>query len=183
MTEPLLIANSKEPIYLLPKMANRHGLIAGATGHRQDRHAASDGRALQRHRCAGIHGRCQRRSGRHQPERRRQHHPRRAGLPAGRPALRSGRTSLFVPALINPALTPLSRRSRPTNPRPSPAPSTFTTCARKALNISQNIISHRKGAKSAKVCYSKFLSFSLRTLHPRLRNRYIPVPLLRLCGE
>ena len=32
MTEPLLIANSKEPIYLLPKMANRHGLIAGATG-------------------------------------------------------------------------------------------------------------------------------------------------------
>lgn len=32
MTEPLLIAKSKEPIYLLPKMANRHGLIAGATG-------------------------------------------------------------------------------------------------------------------------------------------------------
>jgi len=32
MTEPLLIANSREPIYLLPKMANRHGLIAGATG-------------------------------------------------------------------------------------------------------------------------------------------------------
>jgi hypothetical protein len=32
MTEPLLIAKSKGPIYLLPKMANRHGLIAGATG-------------------------------------------------------------------------------------------------------------------------------------------------------
>jgi hypothetical protein len=32
MTEPLLIAKSKEPINLLPKMANRHGLIAGATG-------------------------------------------------------------------------------------------------------------------------------------------------------
>jgi len=32
MTEPLLIAKSKTPIYLLPKMANRHGLIAGATG-------------------------------------------------------------------------------------------------------------------------------------------------------
>ncbi len=31
-TEPILIAQSKEPIYLLPKMANRHGLIAGATG-------------------------------------------------------------------------------------------------------------------------------------------------------
>ncbi|MGE5241420.1 MAG: helicase HerA-like C-terminal domain-containing protein [Bacteroidota bacterium] len=32
MTEPLLLAKSKIPIYLLPKMANRHGLIAGATG-------------------------------------------------------------------------------------------------------------------------------------------------------
>src|SRR5678815_5525089 len=32
MTEPILIAESKEPIFLLPKMANRHGLIAGATG-------------------------------------------------------------------------------------------------------------------------------------------------------
>src|ERR1051325_7317906 len=32
MVEPILIAESKEPIFLLPKMANRHGLIAGATG-------------------------------------------------------------------------------------------------------------------------------------------------------
>jgi DNA double-strand break repair helicase HerA and related ATPase len=32
MTEPLFIAKAKDPIYLLPKMANRHGLIAGATG-------------------------------------------------------------------------------------------------------------------------------------------------------
>src|SRR5881296_2469810 len=32
MTEPILIAQAKEPIFLLPKMANRHGLIAGATG-------------------------------------------------------------------------------------------------------------------------------------------------------
>ncbi|MEW6330766.1 MAG: helicase HerA-like domain-containing protein [Pseudomonadota bacterium] len=32
MTEPLPIAKSKEWIHLLPKMANRHGLIAGATG-------------------------------------------------------------------------------------------------------------------------------------------------------
>jgi hypothetical protein len=32
MTEPLLIAKAKEPLYLLPNMANRHGLIAGATG-------------------------------------------------------------------------------------------------------------------------------------------------------
>jgi uncharacterized protein len=32
MNEPILIAQGEEPIYLLPKMANRHGLIAGATG-------------------------------------------------------------------------------------------------------------------------------------------------------
>ncbi len=32
MTEPLLIAKSHDPLYLLPRMANRHGLIAGATG-------------------------------------------------------------------------------------------------------------------------------------------------------
>src|SRR5438067_52122 len=30
--EPIHIAQSKEPIYLLPKMSNRHGLVAGATG-------------------------------------------------------------------------------------------------------------------------------------------------------
>src|SRR6476620_10375146 len=32
MTEPILVAQSTEQIFLLPKMANRHGLIAGATG-------------------------------------------------------------------------------------------------------------------------------------------------------
>ena len=32
MPEPLLIAQSQEPLYLLPAMSNRHGLIAGATG-------------------------------------------------------------------------------------------------------------------------------------------------------
>ena len=32
MTEPILVAQSNKPIFLLPKMANRHGLIAGATG-------------------------------------------------------------------------------------------------------------------------------------------------------
>src|SRR6516162_9509221 len=32
MADPLLIAKSDEPQYLLPKMANRHGLVAGATG-------------------------------------------------------------------------------------------------------------------------------------------------------
>jgi uncharacterized protein len=30
--EPMLIAQSKSPLYLLPAMSNRHGLIAGATG-------------------------------------------------------------------------------------------------------------------------------------------------------
>jgi uncharacterized protein len=32
IAEPILVAQSKEQIFLLPKMANRHGLIAGATG-------------------------------------------------------------------------------------------------------------------------------------------------------
>src|SRR5215468_9469885 len=32
MADPILVAQSKERIFLLPKMANRHGLIAGATG-------------------------------------------------------------------------------------------------------------------------------------------------------
>ncbi len=32
MNDPILIAVANSPIYLLPKMANRHGLIAGATG-------------------------------------------------------------------------------------------------------------------------------------------------------
>ncbi len=32
MNDPILVAKSDQPIYLLPKMANRHGLIAGATG-------------------------------------------------------------------------------------------------------------------------------------------------------
>src|SRR5271169_3717935 len=32
MAEPMLIAQSKDPQVLLPQMANRHGLVAGATG-------------------------------------------------------------------------------------------------------------------------------------------------------
>src|ERR1051325_12239082 len=32
MNDPILIAVGNSPICLLPKMANRHGLIAGATG-------------------------------------------------------------------------------------------------------------------------------------------------------
>src|SRR5262250_2236874 len=32
MNEPLLIAQASQPLYLLPGMSNRHGLVAGATG-------------------------------------------------------------------------------------------------------------------------------------------------------
>ncbi len=32
MNDPIFVAQGAQPIYLLPKMANRHGLIAGATG-------------------------------------------------------------------------------------------------------------------------------------------------------
>ena len=32
MNDPIFIAQAEKPIFLLPKMANRHGLIAGATG-------------------------------------------------------------------------------------------------------------------------------------------------------
>src|SRR5512143_3599564 len=32
LSESILVAKSAKPIYLLPRMANRHGLIAGATG-------------------------------------------------------------------------------------------------------------------------------------------------------
>src|SRR5262247_2761620 len=32
MADPLLIAKSKNDLTLLPEMANRHGLVAGATG-------------------------------------------------------------------------------------------------------------------------------------------------------
>jgi DNA helicase HerA-like ATPase len=32
MNDPIFIAQADDPIYLLPKLANRHGLIAGATG-------------------------------------------------------------------------------------------------------------------------------------------------------
>src|SRR5689334_25130960 len=32
MSEPILLAKASEPVFLLPALANRHGLIAGATG-------------------------------------------------------------------------------------------------------------------------------------------------------
>jgi hypothetical protein len=32
MTDPILIAKGEQDLSLLPQMANRHGLVAGATG-------------------------------------------------------------------------------------------------------------------------------------------------------
>ena len=32
MAEPIVFAQAEQPLALLPRMANRHGLIAGATG-------------------------------------------------------------------------------------------------------------------------------------------------------
>jgi DNA helicase HerA-like ATPase len=32
MADPILVAKGNTELYLLPQMANRHGLIAGATG-------------------------------------------------------------------------------------------------------------------------------------------------------
>ena len=32
MAEPIYVAKGDSPLYLLPQLANRHGLIAGATG-------------------------------------------------------------------------------------------------------------------------------------------------------
>ncbi len=44
MSTPLLIARTLEKeLYLLPAMANRHGLITGATGTGENRHPAKAG--------------------------------------------------------------------------------------------------------------------------------------------
>ena len=54
--EKLVIAKSDHEIGLLPKMANRHGLIAGATGTGKTVTFARPGRGLQPDRRAGLHG-------------------------------------------------------------------------------------------------------------------------------
>jgi DNA helicase HerA-like ATPase len=49
MTEPLLIAkNDQRELYLLPQMANRHGLITGATGTGKTVTLQSQAEALSR---------------------------------------------------------------------------------------------------------------------------------------
>lgn len=55
------VCKGEDKICMLPKMANRHGLIAGATGYGQDRYFKGAGRILQRDGRAGIPGRYQRR--------------------------------------------------------------------------------------------------------------------------
>jgi uncharacterized protein len=62
MADPILVAESKEQVFLLPKMANRHGLIAGATGTGENGHASSARREFQRAWCTGVHGGRKRRS-------------------------------------------------------------------------------------------------------------------------
>lgn len=47
MTEPLLLAkNNEQELYLLPKMANHHGLITGAVITLQTVPAQPDGRSF-----------------------------------------------------------------------------------------------------------------------------------------
>jgi DNA helicase HerA-like ATPase len=67
MSEPLLIAkNSKAECCLLPALANRHGLITGATGTGKTITLQTTGRTVQQNRRAGFYGRCKRRSDGHQ---------------------------------------------------------------------------------------------------------------------
>jgi Cdc6-like AAA superfamily ATPase len=57
MPDRLPIArNSKAELGILPALANRHGLITGATGTGKTVTLASDGRTLYRDRRAGVHG-------------------------------------------------------------------------------------------------------------------------------
>ena len=57
--ESLVIAKAKAEIAIIPKMANRHGLIAGATGTGKTVTLADLGRTVQRHRDACFYGGCE----------------------------------------------------------------------------------------------------------------------------
>ena len=55
MSKPLLIARTLDTeLFLLPGMANRHGLITGATG------TGKTGGISVRNRRSGVYGRCKR---------------------------------------------------------------------------------------------------------------------------
>ena len=67
MIEPLLIAKSRESIFLLPAMANRHGLITGATGTGKTVTLQTLAEGFSRIGVPGLHGRRQGRSVRARP--------------------------------------------------------------------------------------------------------------------
>lgn len=57
MSEPLLIARTPDTeLFLLPGMANRHGLITGATGTGKNRYAAKTGGVIVGNRRACVYG-------------------------------------------------------------------------------------------------------------------------------
>ena len=62
MAEPLLVAKSgNSELCLLPALANRHGLIAGATGTGKTVTLQTLAQGIFAHRRAGVHGRRERR--------------------------------------------------------------------------------------------------------------------------
>ena len=84
MAEPLLIAkNAQTECHLLPGLANRHGLITGATGTGKTVTLQTMAENFSQDRRAGVHGRRQGRPDRHQPA---GHHRREAGRGARRNA-------------------------------------------------------------------------------------------------
>jgi len=61
MAHPLPIAKAEQELYLLPGLANRHGLITGATGTGKTVTLQVMGGSLQLDRRAGVSRGCQRR--------------------------------------------------------------------------------------------------------------------------
>lgn len=61
MSKPLLIARTLDTeLFLLPGMANRHGLITGATGTGKTVTLQKTGGISVRNRRSGVYGRCKR---------------------------------------------------------------------------------------------------------------------------
>ena len=61
MTNDILIGRGDQPVNLLARYANRHGLVAGATGTGKTVSLLVLAEGFFPHGGAGIHGRCQRR--------------------------------------------------------------------------------------------------------------------------
>ncbi len=80
MADPILLAKHGDiECFLLPALANRHGLITGATGTGKTITLQTLAENFSQHRRAGLHGRREGRPHRHQP--------------AGRAARQAGRRS------------------------------------------------------------------------------------------